>query len=118
MKIELGIWQFVRIMVEAEENPNGNKLLEAYKETWQDVDSTLSELASKDMEEYSAVMMENQIVLDDVSRENADTIMEMVSNVIERMGALIDDIEDENDLLLDDLAFEIQGLEQLVDEIS
>ena len=118
MKKEISIWQFVRIMVEAEENPNGAPLLKEYKETWADVDSTLNELAQKDMEEYSNVMMENQIIITDLKRENADIMMEMASAVIERMTNMIDEIEDENHPILDDLAFEIQGLEQFVDEIS
>ena len=114
----MSIWLFVRIMVEAEENSNGTPLLETYKDLWADVDSTLSELAKTDMEEYSSIMMDNQIILEELSRENADIMMEMASSVIERMSNMIEDIEDENDLMLDDLAFEIQGLEQFVDEIS
>ena len=114
----MSIWLFVRIMVEAEENSNGKPLLKTYKDLWADVDSTLSELAKKDMEEYSSIMMDNQIILEELSRENADIMMEMASSVIERMTNMIEDIEDENDLMLDDLAFEIQGLEQFVDEIS
>ena len=114
--IQIDIWQFVRVMVEAENNPNGTILLTTYQDIWADVDNTLAETASQDMEKYAELMMETQVTLQGITREVANAIMEMAGEVIGQLTKAIPTLAD--DMAVQDYAFEIHGLEQLVDELG
>lgn len=114
--LQLDIWQFVRIMVEAETHINGAILLKNYADIWQDVDATLSQMAHTDMEKYAELMMETSVTLTGVNRDIADGIMEMAGEVIDKLTNALNNINDK--MTQQDYAFEIHGLEQLVDEIS
>ncbi len=113
--IQVDIWQFVRIMVEAEKNPHGKILLDTYKDIWQDIDTTLTKTAETNMQHYAEMMMQTQVALDGVTRPIADAIMKMAGEVVTQLRAGMAYIE--QDKVLQDYAFEIQGLEQLIDEI-
>ncbi|MGB1360835.1 MAG: hypothetical protein ACPG8V_01825 [Alphaproteobacteria bacterium] len=117
MKKEIDIWQFVRIMVEAENNKDGKVLLDNFGDVWTEVDAQLLNLAETDMEAYADMMMNQNIQLE-TNREVSDAVVAMASIVIENMTAELDKLDPEKDEIAQDLAFEIQGLEQMVDEFA
>ncbi|MDG1153372.1 MAG: hypothetical protein P8N25_00755 [Alphaproteobacteria bacterium] len=116
MKKEIDIWQFVRIMVEAETNKEGKILLDNFGDAWNEVDAKLTELADTDMQAYANMMMSQNIVLETNKKIN-EAMVSIISSVIEKLTNQLDNIDTESDELAQDLAFEIQGLEQLVDEL-
>jgi len=116
MKKEIDIWQFVRIMVEAETYQEGKLLFDNFGDVWNEVDTKLTELANTDMQAYADMMMEQNIILETDKKIN-ETIVSIISSVIEKLTNQLDNIDIESDDLAQDLAFEIQGLEQLVDEL-
>ena len=116
MKKEIDIWQFVRIMVEAETNKEGKILLDNFGDAWNEVDAKLTELADTDMQAYANMMMSQNIVLETDKKIN-EAMVSIISSVIEKLTNQLDNIDAESDELAQDLAFEIQGLEQLVDEL-
>lgn len=113
--LQIDMWQFVRIMVEAEKNTSGAILLNTYADIWQDVDTTLSKIAHTDMEKYAALMMETSVTLTEVHRQLADCIIQIAGEVIRQLSDALNSTD--NQQAQQDYAFEIQGLEQLVDEI-
>ena len=116
MKKEIDIWQFVRIMVEAETNKEGKILLDNFGDAWNEVDAKLTELADTDMQAYADMMMSQNIVLETNKKIN-EAMVSIISSVIEKLTNQLDNIDVESDELAQDLAFEIQGLEQLADEL-
>lgn len=114
--IQMDIWQFTRVMVEAETHPNGKVLRDAYGDIWAEVDTTLSETAKSNMEQYAHMMMETQITLDNANRNILDCITEMAEDVIAKLNTALNTATD--DTIQQDYAFEIQGLETLIDEIN
>ncbi len=113
--IQLDIWQFVRIMVAAENTPNGSILLQTYRDVWQHIDTTLTETANQDMEKYAKMMMETQVTLEGGTRKIANAIVAMAGEVIRQLTDAMPHITDET--VLQDYVFEIHGLQQLIDEI-
>ena len=113
---EIDIWQFVRIMVEAENNKDGKILLDNFGDVWNQIDNELKELAGNDMEAYADMMMYQNVVLE-IDREIADSIILIISSVIAQLTDTFNKL-DEDDETGQDIAFEIQGLEQTVDELA
>lgn len=96
MKIELTVWQFVRLMVFLEQHPQtgaGDELaplLEVWSDVWINVDKDLEELSENDFEAYADMMMDKTVTIDDVASAHAlctaDTLVKiagMMREVIE-----------------------------------
>ncbi len=109
------IWEQVDIY-EAETNKEGKILLDNFSDAWNEVDAKLTELADTDMQAYANMMMSQNIVLETNKKIN-EAMVSIISSVIEKLTNQLDNIDAESDELAQDLAFEIQGLEQLVDEL-
>ena len=116
MNKEIDIWQFVRIMVEAENNKDGKILLDNFGDVWKQIDAELKQLSENDIEAYADMMMYQNVVLE-INREIADSIILIISSVIQQLTEAFNKL-DEDDESGQDIAFEIQGLEQTVDELA
>ena len=129
MRQEITIWQFVRIMVEAENNKEGLILLKKFGDIWNEVDTNLQNLLDENisisLQKYSDLMINSIVILKNVTRQEKDSIIEMINNVIEKIKKSLYNIE--NDKILNDndkkemgdtYLFEIHELENLVDELN
>ena len=74
MKLEIGVWQFVRIMVELEARSRRSKnrrpaakgratVYDDWREAWEELDNRLSELGGRDQEAYADLMMNQNVVV-------------------------------------------------------
>ncbi len=123
-KREIDIWKFVRIMVECECSAKKSILVESFQKVWQDIDITLQNLAEKDLDSYATSMMESQVTLDNITAEHKREIVVICNRVIEKLKKSLSRIDEQsgkknnqdNVLQTQNLLFEIQGLEQLIDE--
>ncbi len=101
MKIELTIWQFVRLMVFLEEHPDTGgdgdlpPLLDAWSDAWQEVDKNLEDLSEDDFEAYADMMMDENVTIDDVASSHALSAADTLVKISEMMQAVIENGADE-----------------------
>jgi len=101
MKIELTIWQFVRLMVFIEEHPDTGgddglaPLLQEWQDIWQAVDQDLEDLADNDFEAYADMMMDESVVIDDVASSHAIAAADALVEITKMMQGMIDSGMDE-----------------------
>ena len=69
MKLEIGVWQFVRIMVELEAAATRAKagrrptVYDDWREAWDELDNRLTDLAARDHTAYADLMMNQDVVV-------------------------------------------------------
>ncbi len=103
MKIELTIWQFVRLMVFLEEHPDTGgdgglpPLLEAWSDVWHEVDKKLEDLSENDFEAYADMMMDENVSIDDVASTHALSTADALIKIAEMMQDVIEGGADEED---------------------
>lgn len=121
MKLEIGTWQFVRIMVELEDRQKGQKRTRAsvyddWQEPWEELDNRLTELGESDQAAYSDLMMNQNVVLDCRGPAQLRELGDVLVRIIETMRAKIDR-GGPNDRLKD-LGFEARELGTLRQELA
>ena len=85
--MKLDIWEFVRLMVAVEQEP-GNPLMQAFAQQWQEVDQALTELAQEDHIAYSDMMLNQQIDLGDLTRQQSQAAIDTFTQVIAEIKKL------------------------------
>jgi len=96
MKIELTVWQFVRLMVFIEEHQDTDgdnglaPLLQEWGDIWQAVDQDLEDLADNDFESYADMMMDESVVIEDVASNHALAVANALVEISEMMKNIID----------------------------
>lgn len=115
MHIIFTVWQFVRVMVYLEEaaNPTSDQqaLSEAWGEVWAELDQQLSQLAEDDFDAYSAMMMDQDLIIDDATPDQIETAKGVIEKVMKQLDALQE--EGGDDEYLQSLKFERRELRQL-----
>lgn len=115
MHISFTVWQFVRVMVYLEEVPapssNQQALLKDWNEIWKELDQQLSQLAEDDFDAYSAMMMDQDLVIDDATTEQIETAKGAIEKVMAQLDAL--QKEGGDDEYMQSLKFERRELRQL-----
>lgn len=115
MHISFTVWQFVRVMVYLEEVPapssNQQALLKDWNEIWKELDQQLSQLAEDDFDAYSAMMMDQDLVIDDATTEQIETAKGAIEKVMAQLDAL--QTEGGDDEYMQSLKFERRELRQL-----
>lgn len=71
MELRFTVWQFVRLMVHIEgpppPNPEQTAVAAAWAEIWRPLDARLADLAERDFEAYSELMMNQDVVVADAT---------------------------------------------------
>lgn len=115
MHISFTVWQFVRVMVYLEEaaNPTSDQqaLSKAWGEVWAELDQQLSQLAEDDFDAYSAMMMDQDLIIDDATPGQIETAKGVIEKVMKQLDALQE--EGGDDEYLQSLKFERRELRQL-----
>lgn len=115
MEIRFTVWQFVRLMVHLEEHaqtdPAQTILQQAWDEIWQPLDQELSELAERDFDAYSELMMDQEIIIEDATPALIQTAQDVIDKVIADMDKMIETGGDPAHL--QNLKFERRELRQL-----
>lgn len=121
MKLEIGVWQFVRIMVELEDRAKGYKRVRAsvhddWREVWKELDNRLTELREKDEAAYSDLMMNQNVVLDYRGPAQLREVGEALARIVETMRTEIDRSGPSD--RVKDLRFEARELQGLRQELA
>ncbi len=114
-RIEIGIWQFVRIMVQFEDeaerkNRPPRSVYERWCDAWKEVDSRLTALGRSDPAAYSDLMMNQEIVLEWGAAQMSE-VSGAIDSVVRAMKKSVK--KGGENRRLDDLRFEIQELDDL-----
>ena len=123
MELRLSTWEFVRLMVQCEETRKAsptasvNLIWQSWSDMWQDLDKELDKLAEKDFEAFSAMMMEQEVVIDHVTDEQLSAVVKELQNVKTAMQNALEtgDIHDD---VRDAMTFEIEELSQRITTLS
>lgn len=95
MKMEIPVWQFVRLMVYCENNPElgsgpGQKaLLDEWGDVWRELDDELTELSSGDFERFADMMMDEIVSIDDVAAAHALAAADAMTAIAREMKQVI-----------------------------
>lgn len=141
MSINFVIWQFVRIMVCLEQQtgtadaPRKGAVLSAWGEIWQELDARLAELGQSDPAAYADLMMEQEVIIDDISAAQIDEVVGAIGLASKDLSAELakikrsigaqsndessaDESESDKKELLENLEYEIGELKSLKDDLK
>ena len=128
MELRFTVWQFVRLMVHLEDRAAPPKsyaaLLAAWGDIWQPLDAELAELAERDFEAYSELMMDQDVVIEDAALDQARTAQQAIDEIMAIMDGAIktDETADQKAASdpehLQNLKFERRELRQLSRKLS
>ncbi len=124
MKLEIGVWQFVRIMVELEARAARRKgrrpaaqgrsaVYDDWREAWDELDSRLTELGARDQGAYADLMMNQNVVVKCHGAAQFEEVSDALGRIIETLKVEIERGGPRGHLK--DLRFEsreLQGLRQ------
>jgi len=123
VELRFTVWQFVRLMVHIEEHANPSKpfaaLFAGWGDIWRPLDAELAELAERDFEAYSELMMDQEVVIEDATPEQAHTAQQAIDEIMTIMDRAIKADEEaggkegQNPEHLQNLKFERRELRQL-----
>lgn len=115
MELRFTVWQFVRLMVHLEDiaKPTTSQaaLLAAWGEIWQPLDAELAQLAERDVDAYSEMMMDQDVVIDDATAVQTQTAQQCIVEVMAIMDQAIEAGGEPDHI--QDLKFERRELRQL-----
>jgi hypothetical protein len=119
-ELRFTVWQFVRLMVHLEETSKRSRdqeaLFTAWSDVWTPLDQDLAHLGASDADAYSDMMMDQDVVIEDATAEQAATAKVVLQAVIETMDTAIKSERDQK--LLDSLTFERRELHTLVRKLG
>ncbi|MFC1672730.1 hypothetical protein ACFL12_01135 [Pseudomonadota bacterium] len=116
MEIRFTVWQFVRLMVHAEEGSDPAGLLGAWGDIWTPLDADLGHLAEEDFDGFSDLMMNQDVVIENVTEAQALAAADALTAVMKALdGAIEEGGEDEQ---IQHLKFERRELRQLARKIT
>jgi D-ribose pyranose/furanose isomerase RbsD len=135
MPINFVIWQFVRLMVCLEQQTSEageirkESVLSAWAEIWQELDNRLAELGETDAAAYADLMIEQEVIIDEISAAQIDEVVDVVDVVSEQITAEVAQIKrsiseqpkegkEDTKLLLESLEYELGELKNLKNELQ
>ena len=123
MELRLTTWEFVRLMVQCEETRKAsptvsvNLIWQSWSDMWQDLDKELDKLAEKDFEAFSAMMMEQEVVIEHVTEEQLSAVIKELKNVKTAMEKALAEA-DLHDDVRDAMVFEVEELTGRITNLS
>lgn len=111
--LTLDVWQFVRLMVGMEETLNAHgggrgselkKLYDKWEDLWVDLDARLVDLGKHDMDAFADLMMDQEVVLEEVTQREKDLVAQELEKVLRQIKAHLAQTEDPGEV--EDLSFE------------
>ncbi len=134
-RVDISVWQFVRIMVQFETvaksrggrsrgfqrpqpaTPQQRPVYAEWRDAWQEIDRELKRLADSDVEAFSELMMNQNVILECRGRSQLNEVTRAIENVVHQMRAEVrasmGDAEH-----ISDLRYEIRELEKLAQKLS
>ena len=91
--LAIDVWQFVRIMVELEERAQkrrkGGPAYLAWREAWDELDRSLTEIGGRDAAAFAELMMDQQVVLKAPSEAQLEDALAALDAVIAKLSAAL-----------------------------
>ena len=115
MKYHFTVWQFVRLMVHLETHPDAQ--FDAWSDIWKSLDADLTLLAESDGDAYSDMMMNQDIIIEDVTDAQANAAASALKQVMDELDAAIPKAEEASEQQLS-LKFERRELRQLTRKLE
>ncbi|MCW9034863.1 MAG: hypothetical protein OQK35_00865 [Alphaproteobacteria bacterium] len=112
LQLEFDTWQLVRVMVYLEEQDAKNELLKRWGDIWQDLDKKLAKLSESDFEAFSDLMMNQNVVFEEVAKDDLKQVLKAIDGVIVQMKGVMKTQKLEG-MQKDNLDFEIAELQSL-----
>lgn len=112
-ELRLDVWKFVRLMVGMEEFLGGaekgkgsavKRLYDKWEDVWVDLDAQLVDLGKHDLDAFSDLMMDQDVVLDDVSEAECEIVAQQLDRVLRQIKAQLSKTDDAGEV--EDLSFE------------
>ncbi len=121
MKLDIGVWQFVRIMVELEARASRRKakrpaIFDDWREAWDELDSRLIELGARDQAAYADLMMNQNVVVTCHGAAQLDEVKDALGRIVETMKVEIERGGPRG--RLKDLRFESRELQSLHQDLA
>jgi len=117
MRLEIPVWQFVRVMVALEDADAKRGLYDEWRGAWQEVDRELERLRIEDPEGFAELMMEQQVVLEVADETMLGQVDTALGRVIADMDRVLKDKKTETPQR-DDMAFERAELARLRETLA
>ena len=123
--VTLDVWQFVRLMVGMEESLSSHgggrgsalkTLYDKWEDVWVDLDAKLVDLGKSDMDSFANLMMEQEVVLEDVTAGERALMVQELEKVLRQIKARLAKTDDPGDV--EDLSFERDELTLLIRNLS
>lgn len=95
MKLEISVWQFVRIMVELEaaavrvKDGRRPTAYDDWREAWEELDNRLTDLAARDHAAYGDLMMNKDVVVKCRGETQRREVVQALDRVIKTMKSEI-----------------------------
>jgi len=93
VELRFTVWQFVRLMVHIEEHANPSKpfaaLFAGWGDIWRPLDTELAEQAERDFEAYSELMMDQEVVIEDATPDQAHAAQQAIDEIMTVMDRTI-----------------------------
>ncbi len=111
--LTLDVWQFVRLMVCMEESLNARSggrgsdlksLYDKWEDLWVDLDARLVDLGKHDMDAFADLMMDQEVVLEEVTAREKELVRQEFDKVLRQIKARLAQTDDPADV--EDLSFE------------
>jgi hypothetical protein len=110
IEVEFTVWQFVRIMVDLEGRRANRPAYEAWQEAWKELDRKLERNRQKDVEAFSDLMMNKEVIVD-ANLAQVQDAAEAAGRVIRALGKALVRVDSHRER--DNLLFEQGELEEL-----
>ena len=121
MKLEIGVWQFVRIMVDLEKQAARRKgrrptAYDDWREAWEELDSKLTDLSARNHDDYADLMMNQNVVVQCRGAAQLEEVTGALGRIVETMKGEIERGGPRRRLV--DLRFETRELQNLRQDLA
>jgi hypothetical protein len=120
LELRFTVWQFVRLMVHLEDSahlaPPQADLLKVWGDIWQPLDGELAQLSEQDMDAYSDMMMDQDVVIEDATPAQAQAAHKSIIEIMTIMDKAIEAGGEPDHI--QDLKFERRELRQLSRQLA
>ncbi|RED49111.1 hypothetical protein [Aestuariispira insulae] len=121
-ELRFTVWQFVRLMVQLEKSIENVKtgplrtLYDGWEDIWVDLDARLVDLGKHDPEAFAELMMDQEVVCNDVSKDDSALVAEQLALAVNEIKGLLKETDDQE--TVEDLSFERDELQELAKDIK
>ena len=121
-ELRFTVWQFVRLMVQLEKTVETDKtgpvktLYDGWEDIWVDLDAQLVDLGKHDPEAFADLMMDQEVVCNDVSKDDCGVVVEQLKLAVEEIKNLLTKTDAQEEV--EDLSFERDELQSLMKDIK